>query len=144
MPDKIFLDTNILVYLTSQESPFHLRVLEKVKELIDKYEIWISRQVLREYAVVMTNSSLLQKPLSSVEVEKDMEKWANIFRVADEIEETTINLRELIVLYDIKGKNIHDANIIATMKTYNIESLFTLDSKDFKRFREIKLIQIEK
>lgn len=144
MPDKIFFDTNILVYLSSQESPFHLRVLEKVKELIDKYEIWISRQVLREYAVVMTNSSLLQKPLSSVEVEKDMEKWANIFRVADEIEETTINLRELIVLYDIKGKNIHDANIIATMKTYNIEILFTLDSKDFKRFREIKLIQIEK
>lgn len=144
MPDKIFFDTNILVYLSNQESSFHLRVLEKVKELIDKYEIWISRQVLREYAVVMTNSSLLQKPLTSEEVEKDMEKWANIFRVADEIEETTINLRELIVLYDIKGKNIHDANIIATMKTYNIESLFTLNLKDFKRFKEIKLTQIEK
>lgn len=143
MPDKIFFDTNILVYLSSQESPFHLRVLEKVKELFDKYEIWISRQVLREYAVVMTNSSLLQKPLSSDEVEKDMEKWGSIFRVADEIEETTKNLRELIVLFDVKGKNIHDANIIATMKTYNIERLFTLNLKDFKRFNEIKLIQIE-
>ncbi|MHB8337840.1 MAG: type II toxin-antitoxin system VapC family toxin [Ignavibacteriaceae bacterium] len=143
MPDKIFFDTNILVYLSSQESPFHLRVLEKVKELFDKYEIWISRQVLREYAVVMTNSSLLQKPLSSDEVEKDMEKWGSIFRVADEIEETTKYLRELIVLFDVKGKNIHDANIIATMKTYNIERLFTLNLKDFKRFNEIKLIQIE-
>ena len=143
MPDKIFFDTNILVYLSSQESPFHLRVLEKVKELFDKYEIWISRQVLREYAVVMTNSSLLQKPLSSDEVEKDMEKWGSIFRVADGIEETTKNLRELIVLFDVKGKNIHDANIIATMKTYNIERLFTLNLKDFKRFNEIKLIQIE-
>ena len=143
MPDKIFFDTNILVYLSSQESPFHLRVLEKVKELFDKYEIWISRQVLREYAVVMTNSSLLQKPLSSDEVEKDLEKWGSIFRVADEIEETTINLRKLIVLFDVKGKNIHDANIIATMKTYNIERLFTLNLKDFKRFNEIRLIQIE-
>jgi len=25
MPDKIFLDTNILVYLANEDSPFHLR-----------------------------------------------------------------------------------------------------------------------
>lgn len=54
MPDKIFLDTNILVYLANEDSPFHLRSVEKFKEIAAKSELWISRQVLREYAVVMT------------------------------------------------------------------------------------------
>jgi len=41
MPDKIFLDTNILVYLANEDSPFHLRSAEKFKEVAGKSELWI-------------------------------------------------------------------------------------------------------
>ncbi|MDY6854709.1 MAG: PIN domain-containing protein [Thermodesulfobacteriota bacterium] len=54
MPDKIFFDTNILVYLANEDSPFHIEVAKTFKEIAGKSELWISRQVLREYAVVMT------------------------------------------------------------------------------------------
>ena len=115
MPAKIFVDTNILVYLANEDAPFHLRSAEKFKEVAGKSELWISRQVLREYAVVMTRPGIVENPLSSKEVASDIEKWESIFQIADETEEVTGILVELIKAHDIKGKKIHDANIVAAM-----------------------------
>jgi predicted nucleic acid-binding protein len=80
MQDKIFLDTNILVYLANEDSPFHAEILKKFKEIGAKYELWISRQVLREYAVVMTRQGIVESPLSSNEIALDIEKWEDIFQ----------------------------------------------------------------
>jgi len=74
MRDKVFLDTNILIYLVNEDSPFHDNVSNKFKEIASKGEIWISRQVLREYAVVMTRSGTVEKPLSPENVASDIEK----------------------------------------------------------------------
>lgn len=142
MPDKIFLDTNILVYLANEDSPFHLRSAEKFKEVAGKSELWISRQVLREYAVVMTRPGIVEKPLSSKEVASDIEKWESIFQIADETEEVTGILVELIKAHDIKGKKIHDANIVAAMMANSIQTLLTLNVDDFKKFKKIQLIAI--
>ena len=142
MRDKAFLDTNILVYLANKDSPFHSGVTGKFKEIINTYELWISRQVLREYAVVMTRSGTVEKPLSPENVASDIEKWKNAFHVADETEETTRILVELIKSYKITGKNIHDANIFATMMANSIQTLFTLNTGDFQKFKDLTLITI--
>jgi predicted nucleic acid-binding protein len=101
MPDKIFVDTNILVYLANEDSSFHLRAAEKFKKITGKSELWISRQVLREYAVVMTRPGIVEKPLSSKEIASDIEKWESIFQIADETEEVTGILVELIKVHNI-------------------------------------------
>jgi predicted nucleic acid-binding protein len=43
MPDKIFVDTNILVYLANEDSSFHLRSAEKFKEVAGKSELRIQK-----------------------------------------------------------------------------------------------------
>lgn len=123
MPDKVFVDTNILVYLVNEDSPFNKSVEKKFKELVEKYghKIFISRQVLREY---------------------NIEKWSRIFKVLNETEETTKVLLRLIETYKFKGKRIHDANIIATMIVNSIKRLFTLNTNDFKNFKEVEVIGI--
>lgn len=140
MLDKVFLDTNILVYLANEDSPFHHKVVTRFKKLAGECELWISRQVLREYAVVMTRTGTVEKPLSPSEVAADIEQWEGIFQIADETEEVTRILVELIKEYDIKGKSIHDANIIATMTANLIETLFTFNTDDFKEFDSVELI----
>jgi hypothetical protein len=69
--DRVFLDTNILVYLANEDFPFHSEILAKFKEISLSHEVWISTQVLREYAVVMTREGLVENPLSSEEVVAD-------------------------------------------------------------------------
>lgn len=142
--DKIFIDTNILVYLVNEDSPFKEKVEKKLEEIVKQYrnEIYISRQVLREYAVVVTNPRIIEKPLSPEEVLCDLERWKSVFQVLDETEETTLALMELIRVYKIKGKRIYDANIVATMIVHSIKELFTLNVDDFKNFKEIQLISI--
>ena len=41
----------------------------------------------------------------------------------------------------IGGNQVHDANIDATMRAYDIPALLTHNTKDFERFREV--IRIE-
>ncbi len=51
MGDKaVFLDTNVLVYASVAEAPFHHIARERIQPLKNpETEFWISRQVLREY-----------------------------------------------------------------------------------------------
>lgn len=142
MKDKIFLDTNILVYLSNQESLFHKPVKKSYKEIVKNFEIWISRQVLREFAVVLSRQEIYDQPLNSEEIAKDISKWEKMFKVADETEEVTDNLKILISKYNIKGKRIHDTNIVATMMVEDVSTLFTYNIKDFKSFDEIEAIDL--
>jgi len=41
--DRVFLDTNVLIYLASEDSPFHSSTLAKIEEVAFGAEIWISR-----------------------------------------------------------------------------------------------------
>ena len=43
--------------------------------------------------------------------------------------------------FHIGGKQVHDANIIATMKVYDIPALLTHNTEDFERFREVVRIE---
>lgn len=38
------------------------------------------------------------------------------------------------------GKQVHDANIVATMQIYKIPTLFTLNDVDFNRFQSLIMI----
>ncbi len=141
MKDKIFLDTNILVYLVDEENEFHPAVKEIFENTLkEEYEIWISRQILREYAVVISRKELVEKPLRARQVTDDIARWEQSFNVIDETQEVTDNLKYLILNYNVKGKRIHDVNIVASMMTRSIPLLFTFNVKDFKAFKEIQLL----
>lgn len=140
--ERVFFDTNILVYLANEDSPFHSAALEKFKKVASNHEIWISWQVLREYAVVMTRHGIVEKPLSSDDVVADIRQWTNCFRVADETEEVTESLLKLIGNHNVTGKRIHDMNIAATMKVHSIRKLLTMNTDDFAAIEDFELISI--
>ncbi len=104
MSDKVFLDTNILVYLSNEDSSFHEPVTKTFIEISERYEMWVSRQVLREYAVVMSNPVLIERPLTPEELAVDLGKWSKVFKVANETSETTEILIDLIRKHNLRGK----------------------------------------
>ncbi len=141
MKDKIFLDTNILVYLSNEESLFHEAARETFKRIVEKYDLWISRQVLREYAVVMSRQEFYGKTLTPQEIAADIAKWEKSFNVVDETKEITANLKNLLLKYALKGKRIHDANIVASMLKFSIPLIFTFNVSDFNGFEEIQIMK---
>jgi len=61
--------------------------------------------------------------------------------MADDTAEVTEQLTKLMTDFKIGGKQVHDSNIVATMRAYDISCLLPHNVKDFQRFGEI--IKIE-
>jgi predicted nucleic acid-binding protein len=60
--EAVFLDTNVLIYANVAESPFHQIALRAVESRARAgVELWISRQVLREYLAVLTRRVFLKQ-----------------------------------------------------------------------------------
>ena len=133
-------DTNILVHSTVGSSPWHKETRNWLSILInDDVELCISTQVIREYLVILTRGDIFERKFTPKEALNALKTILPDFIIFNETEETLIHLYKLINRYGVKGKVIHDANIVATMLTHGITRLITYNTEDFRRFGEIKL-----
>lgn len=133
--DRIFLDTNILISAVLKESPryFHARgVLRRLEER--DIEVWVSRQVLRELLAVLSRPQAFSSPLQVADVLAVAQEYENQFVVAEDQSLVTQQLYLLLDKIPCGGKQVHDANIVATMLAFGVPQLVTYNIADFKRF----------
>ncbi len=137
----LFIDTNILVYANVIETPFHKQALAAINTAHDTGRtLWISRQVIREYLVTLTRPQIYEN-LPRATVLEQVDLFIDRFQVADDTAAVSEQLGKLMRDFNIGGKQVHDANIVATMLAYDIPCLLTHNIKDFKRVEEV--IKIE-
>jgi predicted nucleic acid-binding protein len=132
---RVFVDTNILVYSSLERFSLYEQANRRMSKLLaQKSEIWISRQVLREYLVTMTRPAIVSGSITLEEVLKNVSIFMAAYQVADETSEVTVRLVSLLQQVSVLGSQIYDANIVATMKAYNISRLLTHNTVDFIRY----------
>ena len=128
----VFVDTNVLLYTLASESAFHAPARRRVQSLQEAgTEFWISRQVLRELLAAATRPGVLREPNPVdrwLTIAQDLEKMMHI---AEEDSQVTAYFFELLKTPGARGKQVHDANIIATMRRYQISYLLTHNITDF-------------
>ncbi len=135
---SVFLDTNILVYASVPESPLHLVAINAIQTYEQAgTQLWISRQVLREYLATLTRPQLYTEPIPILTVIAEIHFFQNRFQVAEDGFQVTERLLTLIEEIAVGGKQVHDANIVATMLVYGIRQLLTHNTGDFARFSEL-------
>ena len=133
--DAVFIDTNVLVYANLALSPFHQQAQQQLRRLDEQdCSLWISRQVLKEYLSAMTRRSDLTGEIPIASLVEDVRYFASYFHVAEENASVTERLLDLSEQVAVGGKQVHDANIVATMQVYNIPQLLTHNTDDFNRF----------
>ncbi len=138
---KILLDTNSLIYLKFSSLGFHQSTKSIFINLTERNNTFhISNQILREYIASCTREKLHK---SYEEVIFDCEEFTQAFEVFEDTKQVSISLLELCKKYQINGKQVHDANIAATMLANSIPYILTANVTDFKRFSDlIKIIPI--
>lgn len=141
---KVFVDTNILLRAILTDIEWHIEADELIKRMLrEDSDLWISGQVIREFIVQATHPRTLKVPLTIKEVVRELGLIEQLFHVADETAAVRTKLLSLLQTYPTQGKQIHDANIVATMLVNDIDTLLTSNIEDFKRFGDvIKLISI--
>jgi predicted nucleic acid-binding protein len=140
--DPVFVDTNILIYAAIASSPFYGPAIGK----LDSFrrvgvELWVSRQTLREYLAALSRPQPYTSPLPAATLIADVVRFQTQFQIAEDGPVVTANLLGLLASIPIGGKQVHDANIVATMQTHGLRRLLTHNTADFVRFGA--LIQIE-
>ena len=141
MVDDVFVDTNILVYTLIKESPFHLQAIRKLEQLMkNKANLWVCRQVIRELLVILSRPGNFEIDLPLDIVHSLLTVTMKSFVVADEDYRITEQLLETVLQYQVKGKSVHDANIVATCQVYRIPYILTHNVSDFKRYADILTI----
>jgi predicted nucleic acid-binding protein len=134
-PEACFLDTNVLVFAATLRSPFYRQASEEIRRRHESgQELWISPQVLREYLATLSRPQTYSSPKSARELAGDIRYFMSRFRLAEEGVAVAEQLLGLIEKVEVGGKQIHDANIVATMLAYGIPSLLTHNVGDFARF----------
>lgn len=90
--------------------------------------------MLREYLVQITRPGVLPTPLSAQLAATQITSLMSLYRVADETSQVTSELLGLIAQGLATGKQVHDANIVATCLAFGIPRLLTHNLSDFRRF----------
>lgn len=145
LPERIMLDTNVLVAATDEARAEQRNALMVINEWAARgVTLCTSGQILREYFAVATRpvdrNGLGLKPadaLSNVRAIRD--------RAAFLVEDARVTNRLLGLLADVEcgGKQVHDANVVATMLAHGVGMVVTMNIADFARFdRYVSLVRL--
>jgi predicted nucleic acid-binding protein len=136
------LGTNILVYAADEEYPLH----EPAKRLRNRASREAVRAslclpVLLEFFAIITDPKRTRNPLSPDDAWQEVETYLRAFRILYPTSGVIARLGELVQRYQISRQGIFDALIVAIMLDNGVEGIYTANEDDFRRFREIKVLE---
>jgi predicted nucleic acid-binding protein len=136
--DRILVDTSVLVSATDQT---RARSVACTDFLESTAGLRVSAQVLREYAVVATRPVVVNGlGLSVAQALENIEAICHVAALLPEDEPVHEALVELLRLHPVKGKRIHDANLVATAWVHRLTHVATLNARDFEAFEDVVAI----
>jgi len=138
----LFLDTNVFLAATDRSRDEHSDCTALLSEVDSAgCHLACTPQVLREYLVVATRPVEANGlGLASIDARTNVRKFRNRITVLDESTRVLESLLALVEAHDLKGKRIHDANIVAAMTAHRLHVLVTSNSDDFRHISESTIL----
>ena len=132
-----FIDTNVLVYAAADGAPLLDRARAALMRAVAEGPVTISRQILREYISVMTRQQIWGRPLTLAQAVADTTEFLGQFTVLEDGPLVWDRFTMLSRRYTFAGRQVHDANIVATMLARDEHRLLTFNTADFRRFTRL-------
>ena len=141
----MFLDTNVLVRARFGAAPGHAVARRRMQEAGESGELLrISRQVIREYLAAVTRPQRWSPPIRMDAALEHVAALEGRFEILEDGPGVADMLKRLCREVPVAGKQVHDANIVATMLAHGERRLLTFNGRDFRRYgARIKLINGE-
>jgi len=140
---KYLIDTNILLRLVEVANNQHLEARKAIDRLLAQgFTLYILLQNVSEFWNVCTRP--LDKNglgFSIAQTDAELKRLEKVFDILPDTADVYKKWRELTVNYSVSGVKVHDAKIVAAMKAHGIQTLLTFNSKDFKRYTDIKAVE---
>ena len=131
----MFIDTNVFVSARFPNAPHHDVARTNLDDAtLGDEPLRISRQVVREYLAVVTRPQSWRVGIDREEAIDDVNSLLANFDVLEDGHGVIEVLLSLCREVPVGGRQIHDANIVATMLAHGERRLLTFNARDFRRF----------
>lgn len=142
--EAVFLDSSLVVAAAVEAHPSHQAAALCIDRLmVQDAELYISPQICREFLVVLTRQPVSGRSFTVEEALASLHAWntaCTLLEATEAVHEACITLARR---FGVMGKQIHDCNIVATMKTHGIQRLATRNPSYFKRFAgEVSILAV--
>ena len=133
----MLVDSNILIYSINTRSPKHKQAQRFLKENLKN--LVIAHQNILETLRVLTHNRF-PNPMKLQNALNDISAISNSTRIISPLNNTYYLAIELIKVHRLIGNKIFDAYLVATALSSGITEIATDNVRDFKKFKEIKVI----
>lgn len=144
-PERVMLDTNVLVAATDEDRAEHADALRVVGDWPGSgTTLCLSGQIVREYLAVATRPADCRGlGLTTADALRNVRAFRGRALLLPEAGDVTDRLVSLLGDVSCSGKQVHDANVVATMLAHNVPAVVTANTGDFTRFAPfVTLIQL--
>jgi len=134
---KIILDTNILVHAYNAGSPSHAKAAGILRDSLEgNLEAAITSQIIFEFYAVITDPRRISHPLSPAKAAEICAAIWNAYEI-EKISQSTLTPNVVLQLaseLELAGADLFDCVLAVTAKENNINTIYTQNTEDFKRF----------
>ncbi len=134
--DRAVLDTNVLLAATDEARQEHTQAVAAINVWpASGMVLYTSGQILREYLVVATRpldrNGLGMARFDAVGNVRALRARLNLLAEDVKVSDWLLQLLDTV---ECAGKQVHDANVVATMLVHGIDTVVTMNVDDFARF----------
>jgi predicted nucleic acid-binding protein len=140
---RYLLDTGILVRMLHGSDPHNMSIRETLRQLASENHSFVTaRQNIVEFWNVCTRPAIARGGfgLSIEETTRRLRTLERFVFVLNEPDSTYAHWKSLVTRFQVIGKQVHDARLVAVMAAYRIRRILTLNVGDFQRYRAIQPI----
>jgi predicted nucleic acid-binding protein len=129
------IDTSILFRLANVSDPLHRQAVGAIARLFQDNELLVvSPQNLIELWNVATRPAGSNgMDLSAADAAEIVDVFAAEFPPLSEIPELYSTWRKLVRSIEVRGKQVHDARIVAICQLHQVQNILTFNVRDFQR-----------
>ncbi len=136
------IDTNVLVRLAQQKNPDQrearraLRVLRRHPEFLGI----IPQNLIEFWAVATRPAANNGLDLTVDDAARQISKLKALFTLLPDSSDVFYEWERLVLHYQVSGKQVHDARLVAAMTVHKLTHILTFNTKDFKRYDKITAV----
>ena len=139
---KCLIDTNVLLRLSRRNDPRHELVAAALDELDRQSSaLYFSMQNIAEFWNACTRPVERNGfGLSIAEADRSVAAIERTMTLLPDNREVYSLWRQIVLANDVRGVQVHDARLVAIMRTYDVSHILTLNGTDFSRYDRVQAL----
>jgi predicted nucleic acid-binding protein len=136
-------DTNVVTRRILPDDPQHGMIRAALLELDRQGEtVYITPQVMTEFHALATRPPAANGlGMTAVQARTEAQRIEAIFPLLPDVPAIYPQWRHLTDTYEILGRQVYDARLVAVMLVHGITHILTLNAVHFRRFSEITIVE---